>query len=99
MSTKSSRRDRFRIRRLVLVASGLLVLSVFAAWAGGSSSASGGKGFIAYVTNAEDEGKAPGAGSVFPIDLADGKPGAPIKVGRGAGTNDMVVTADGKIGY
>lgn len=99
MAPKSSRRDRFRVGRLALVASGLLVLSVFAAWSVASSSASSSKGFIAYVTNAEDEGKAPGVGSVFPINLTDNKPGAPIKVGRGAGTNDLVVTANGKTGY
>jgi YVTN family beta-propeller protein len=81
------------------LASGVLALSLLGAWSVALSSASSGKGFIAYVTNAEDEGKAPGVGSVFPIDLAEGKPGAPIKVGRGAGTNDLVVTADGKTGY
>jgi YVTN family beta-propeller protein len=99
MTPKPSRRYWFPIRRLALVASGLLALSVFAAWSVASSSALSSKGFIAYVTNAEDEGKAPGVGSVFPIDLTDKEPGAPIEVGQGAGTNDLVVTANGKTGY
>jgi hypothetical protein len=47
MAPKSSRRDRFRVSRLALVASALLVLSVFAAWSVASSSASSSKGFIA----------------------------------------------------
>src|ERR1700733_9341121 len=99
MRPKSSRRDRSRIRRLALMASGLLALAVLAAWSSAPSIASSGNAFTAYVTNAEDEGKTPGVGSVFPIDLAEGKPEASIKVGRGAGTNDMVVTSDGKTGY
>jgi YVTN family beta-propeller protein len=99
MTPKVGRRDRFRNRRLALVASGLLVLSVFAAWSVASSSALSSKGFVAYVTNAEDEGKTPGVGSVFPIDLTNNKPGAPIEVGKGAGTNDLIVTANGKTGY
>ncbi len=81
------------------MAGGLLALAVLAGWSSAPSIASSGKGFTAYVTNAEDEGKTPGVGSVFPIDLTEGKPEAPIKVGRGAGTNDMVVTSDGKTGY
>jgi len=51
------------------------------------------------VTNAEDNGKAPGMGTVLPINLRDNKPETPIKVGRRAGTNDLVVTPDGKTGY
>lgn len=81
------------------MASGLLGLSVLAAWSGPPSSASSSKGLTAYVTNAEDEGKAPGTGTVLPINLTDGKPETPIKIGRGAGTNDLVVTSDGKTGY
>ncbi len=56
-------------------------------------------GWTAYVTNAEDNGKSPGVGSVFPINLKDGKPGAPIEVGQGAGTNDLIISSDGKTGY
>ncbi|HEX4308278.1 MAG TPA: YncE family protein [Solirubrobacterales bacterium] len=51
------------------------------------------------MTNAEDEGKAPGIGTVLPINLTDGRPQTPIKIGRGSGTNDLVVTSDGKTGY
>ena len=72
---------------------------MLAACSGTSSSVSNSGGLIAYVTNAEDNGKAPGMGTVLPIDLTDNKPETPIKVGRGAGTNDLVVTSDGKTGY
>ncbi len=101
MTSKSSRRGRPGIRRLALVATGLLGLSILAAALSTQSSASssGSGGLIAYVTNAEDNGKTLGMGTVLPIDLADNKPETPIKVGRGAGTNDLVVTSNGKTGY
>lgn len=99
MTPKSGRRGRPKIRRLALVASGLLGLSILAASAGTQASVSSKGGLTAYVTNAEDEGKVPGMGTVLPINLTDGKPEAPIKLGRGAGTNDLVVTSDGKTGY
>jgi DNA-binding beta-propeller fold protein YncE len=81
------------------VATGLLGLSVLAASSSTQASVSSRGGLTAYVTNAEDEGKAPGMGTVLPINLTDNKPETPIKVGRGAGTNDLVVTSDGKTGY
>jgi YVTN family beta-propeller protein len=56
-------------------------------------------GFTAYVTNAEDNGKSPGVGTVIPINLKDGKPGSPIQIGQGAGTNDLIIASDGKTGY
>lgn len=100
MTPKSSWRDRPRIRRLALVASGLLGLSMLlAACSGTPSSVSSGGGLTAYVTNAEDNGKVSGMGTVIPINLTDNKPETAIKVGRGAGTNDLVVTSDGKTGY
>lgn len=54
---------------------------------------------MAYVTNAEDNGKTPGMGTVIPIDLTTNKPGSPIQVGQGTGTNDLIVTSDNKTGY
>ncbi len=99
MTPKSSRRGRPRTRRLVLVATGLLGLSVLAASSTTQASVSRKGGLTAYVTNAEDEGKAPGMGTVIPINLTSNKPETPVKVGRGAGTNDLVVTSDGKTGY
>ncbi len=56
-------------------------------------------GLTAFVTNAQDNGKSPGVGSVIPVSLVDNMPGAPIELGKGAGTNDIVVTADGKTAY
>src|ERR1700760_198772 len=56
-------------------------------------------GFTAYVTNAEDNGKSTGLGTVFPINLSSGEPGTAIPIGAGAGTNDLIVTSDGKTGY
>jgi len=38
-------------------------------------------------------------GSVIPISLTDSLPGSPIEVGQGAGTNDIIVTSDGKTAY
>ena len=38
-------------------------------------------------------------GTVIPIRLTDHLPGTPIQVGRGAGTNDIMITSDGKTGY
>jgi YVTN family beta-propeller protein len=64
-----------------------------------AQSSASASGFTAYVTNAQDNGKTPGVGSVIPINLTDNKPGVPIQLGQGAGTNDLIVTADGKTGY
>jgi DNA-binding beta-propeller fold protein YncE len=64
-----------------------------------AQSASNADGLTAYVTNAEDNGKTPGVGTIIPINLKDNKPGLPIQLGQGAGTNDMMVTADGKTAY
>jgi len=38
-------------------------------------------------------------GTVIPISLTRHMPGTPIHVGQGTGTNDIVVTPDGKTGY
>ncbi len=54
---------------------------------------------MAYVTNAQDNGKTPGMGSVIPVNLTDQSPGTPIELGEGAGTNDIMITADGKTAY
>jgi DNA-binding beta-propeller fold protein YncE len=81
------------------VAAGLLGLSVLAASSTTQASVSSKGGLTAYVTNAQDNGKAPGMGTVIPINLTSNKPETPIKIGRGAGTNDLVVTSDGKTGY
>jgi YVTN family beta-propeller protein len=67
--------------------------------AGSTTTSRSTTGLTAYVTNAEDNGKTPGMGTVIPIDLTDDRPGTPIKVGQGTGTNDIVVTSDGKTGY
>ena len=99
MTPRSGRRGRPRIRLLALLACGLLGLSILAASSATQARVSGKAGLIAYVTNAEDEGSTPGVGSVIPVDLTNGKPGAPIKFGRGAGTNDVMVTSNGKTAY
>jgi YVTN family beta-propeller protein len=94
------------------MAGGMLSLLVIPACSSATSSSSTGDGsasttstttsaggLTAYVTNAEDNGKTPGVGTVIPLNLTDGKPGAPIQLGQGTGTNDIVVTADGKTAY
>jgi DNA-binding beta-propeller fold protein YncE len=67
--------------------------------ASSTSSATSADGLTAYVTNSQDNGKAPGMGTVIPINLTDQLPGTPIQVGQGAGTNDIVITADGKTAF
>jgi len=66
--------------------------------AGCSSTSSGDAppaGLVAYITNAQDNGDSAGMGTVIPVDLETGKPVNPIDVGEGAGTNAIIVTADG----
>jgi YVTN family beta-propeller protein len=100
---KFRERDAAKLGRLALVAGGMLGLLVVPAASGSTSSvtSTGGRtdGLTAYVTNAEDLGKAPGMGTVIPINLTRHMPGTPIHVGQGAGTDDIVVTPDGKTGY
>lgn len=38
-------------------------------------------------------------GSVIPVSLTEKMPGTPIELGEGAGTNDVVITADGTTAY
>jgi len=70
--------------------------------AGCSSTSSGDAppaGLVAYITNAQDNGDSPGMGTVIPVDLETGKPVNPIDVGEGAGTNAIIVTADGTTAF
>ncbi len=67
--------------------------------AGASNTANSIRGLTAFVTNAEDNSKAPGTGTVIPISLTNNTPDTPIGVGQGTGTNDIVITSDGKTGY
>ena len=94
------------IRRLPLAAPAVLGLLVLAGCSSSTSSeasssvASSSAGALtAYVTNAQDNGKSPGMGSVIPVTLADQQPGTPIELGEGAGTNDIMITADGRTAY
>lgn len=105
MSPKTCWPGRIKITRLALMVSGMFCVSIVAACSSSSSGSrtpsgapSGGQ-LTAYVTNAEDNGKAPGVGTVFPIDLTTNKPGIPIQIGQGAGTNDLIVTSDNETGY
>ncbi len=93
--------DRAGIGRSALVASGVLCAFVVAGCSKSSSSPSvpDKGGLTAWVTNAQDNGKTSGMGSVFPIDLKDNTPGTPINLGQGAGTNDIIVTSDDKTAY
>lgn len=77
----------------------VLVVGVFGAAQAAPSRAPSSGRLTAYVTNAEDNGKALGMGTVFPIDLTTKKPGIPIQVGQGTGPNDLIVTADNRTGY
>jgi YVTN family beta-propeller protein len=63
---------------------------------GSSASATAGvSGLTAYITNSQDNGKTTGMGTVIPVNLSAGEPATPIELGEGAGTNDIIVTADG----
>jgi len=53
----------------------------------------------AYVTDAADNNNTTGVGTVIPVNLGDATPGTPIQLGQGAGTNDIIVTPDGKTAY
>lgn len=92
-------RDGAKIGRLAFVAGGMLSLLVIPACSGTTSSVTSTGRLTAYVTNAEDNGNAPGMGTVIPINLTNNMPGTPIQVGQGTGTNDIVVTSDDKTGY
>jgi len=62
-----------------------------------SSAAAG--ALTAFVTNAQDNGKTTGMGTVIPVDLTAGTPGSPLELGKGAGTNAIIVTSDGATAY
>ena len=99
MNLKSARRNCERTRFLICVAGAMLAMSVAACGGTSSTTTSSGGGLTAYITNAEDNGNNPGMGAVIPVDLTTNKPGAPLNVGKGAGTNDLIVASDGKTGY
>jgi DNA-binding beta-propeller fold protein YncE len=102
MILKTCWNHRVKISRL---ATGLFCASIVAACSSAPSSsgppsvAPTNGPLTAYVTNAEDNGNTPGVGTVIPIDLTNNKPGTPIELGQGAGTNDLIVTSDNKTGY
>ena len=88
-----------KIRRLAFAAAVVPCLLVVQGCTGTTSSVTSTGSLTAYVTNAEDNGKRLGMGTVIPINLTDGVPSTPIQIGQGTGTNDMVITSDGKTGY
>ncbi len=93
-----------KVRRLALAAPLVLGLVVVTGCSGSTSSATSSNatsaaGLTAYVTNAQDNGKTPGIGTVIPVSLTDQQPGTPIELGEGAGTNDIMITADGTTAY
>lgn len=84
----------------MIAAVGVLGLGLVAGCSSGATDdATNSGGFTAYVTDAADNGSAPGAGTVIPVNLTAQTPGTPIALGPAAGTNDIIVTADGKTGY
>ncbi len=96
---RSTRAKRFAVA--APIALGLLVAAGLASTtsAGAVSSAAKKNTLTAYVTDSADNGKSPAMGTVIPVNLGTNTPGTPIQVGQGAGTNDIVITADGKTGY
>lgn len=111
MTSKASWPARITITRLGLRASGMLGALMVAACSGADSSSSAqsgsgaptatasGGGLTAYLTNAEDNGRTPGVGSVFPVDLTTKKPGTAIPLGQATGTNDLLITSDNKTAW
>lgn len=64
-----------------------------------SESPSGDGELTAYITNAQDNGKTTGMGTVIPVSLSAGETGTPIEIGQGAGTNAIIVTSDGTAAF
>lgn len=76
-----------------------LLLVALAGCSSASSDQATPAGLTAYITNAQDNGKTTGMGTLIPVDLVAGEPGSPIEVGEGAGTNAVIVTSDGTAAF
>ena len=86
--------------RVAAVAVGLSLVALAGCSSATSTESSAAAGALtAFVTNAQDNGKTAGMGTVIPVDLTAGTPGSPLELGTGAGTNAIIVTSDGATAY
>ena len=68
--------------RVAAVAVGLSLVALAGCSSATSTESSAAAGALtAFVTNAQDNGKTTGMGTVIPVDLTAGAPGSPLELG------------------